>query len=176
MQCDTHKRHLPPQSCFLLTQVISCPFGAGYICIVKFETDILFIHYTIYFMTHKVHMKDLHFDNRIWSNEVRFFKDEIAIFESRLGELVTKNTDKEMLAELEHFQNQFIRQNEVADETLHALHQADAGLAKFAEDHPIANDRVLMDDHSNMRETMQSFRDRYNGLKADFQKFSAKWM
>lgn len=127
-------------------------------------------------MTHPVYLKNLHYDCRLWANELRFCKEEIAIFEARLGELVTKNTNKDMLAELEHFQNQFIRQNELIDELAHEIKLADAELAKFAQDHTTATDRIHMQDHPELREKMDMFRKRYADLKADFQRFSAKWM
>jgi hypothetical protein len=129
-------------------------------------------------MSHKttVHIADLHFDLRVWSNELKFFKEEIGIFEHRLEELVSKNTAKEMLAELEHFQNQFIRQNEAADEMAKKVREADALLAQFAQEHTVATDRVRMDDHVGLREEMESYRSRYQGIKVDFQRFSAKWM
>ena len=129
-------------------------------------------------MSHKttVHIADLHFDLRIWGNELKFVKDEIAIFEHRLEELVNKNTNKEMLAELEHFQNQFIRQNEATDEMAKKVRAADAELAKFAQAHTVATEHVRMDDHMGLREDLESYRSRYSSIKADFQRFSAKWM
>jgi hypothetical protein len=122
------------------------------------------------------YINDLHFEHQLWLNEIRFVADEIKIFEKRLGELVSKNTDREMLAELEHFQNQFIRQRESVDILSHELREEDANLAKYAQEHPVAIDRVHFTDHTETREKVDSFRQRYAGLKADFQRFSAKWM
>ncbi|MCB0786643.1 MAG: hypothetical protein KDC02_20845, partial [Flavobacteriales bacterium] len=62
------------------------------------------------------HINDLHFEHQVWLNNLRFYKDEIAIFEHRLEDVVTRNTDREFLAQVEHFQNQYIREKEVIDE------------------------------------------------------------
>lgn len=122
------------------------------------------------------HISDLHFDLRVWATEFSFFKEEISLFENRLGELVGKNTNKDMLAELEHFQNQFIRNNEVADEMAKKIREADATLAHFAQEHPVAVDRVRMDDHVALRDEVEQYRTHYNELKDAFRHFMAKWM
>ena len=43
--------------------------------------------------THQDHiyLKDLHFEHRLWLNELKFVKDEIDIFTHRLSEVEIKN-------------------------------------------------------------------------------------
>lgn len=123
-----------------------------------------------------VYMRDLHFELKVWINELQFFKEELRFFESRLEEVAMRNTDREALINVEHFQNQFIRQKEVIDETRHDVKQAENQLEKFAKEHPIASDHVYFDDHTNLRESMNTFRDIYNDLKKDYLRFLAKWM
>ena len=60
----------------------------------------------------KKHIDELHFEHRIWTNNMKFYRDELKIFENRLEELVTRNTKLEVTAQIEHFQNQFILQRE----------------------------------------------------------------
>ena len=36
----------------------------------------------------------LHFEHRLWANELNFFADELKIYEHRLEELVNKYTSK----------------------------------------------------------------------------------
>ena len=56
--------------------------------------------------THKhIYMKDLYFELKVWLNELNFFKEEVGFFENRLMEVARKNTDRQMMVELEHFQN-----------------------------------------------------------------------
>jgi len=42
-------------------------------------------------VTHK-HIGELHFDHRMWLNALRFYKDEIVIFEHRMEDIVKRNT------------------------------------------------------------------------------------
>lgn len=121
-------------------------------------------------------MKDLHFELKVWLNELKFFKEELAFFEKRLMEVSQKNTQREMMMEVEHFQNQFIRQLEVIDETRHEVKQAENVLEKFAKEHPIASDHAYFEDHSKLRESMNVFRDIYTDLKKEYLRFLAKWL
>ena len=51
-------------------------------------------------------------ENKEWTSNLSFYKDEIKIMENRLVEITSKNTSKEILAQVEHFQNQLIIQKE----------------------------------------------------------------
>ena len=62
-----------------------------------------------------------HFEHTQWKRELLFWVDELKFFNQELGEIVSKWTDKDVLAQLEHFQNQFIRQSEVIDTLLHDI-------------------------------------------------------
>jgi hypothetical protein len=63
----------------------------------------------------------LHLEHRQWIAELNFYKEEIRIFESYLENVVNRNTAIEARAQVEHFQNQFIREKEVIDELKHKL-------------------------------------------------------
>ncbi|MFN3875592.1 MAG: hypothetical protein ACK4L7_06740 [Flavobacteriales bacterium] len=56
-----------------------------------------------------------------WLNALRFRKEEVGISEQRLEALVGTRLPAEAMAELEHFQNQFIREKEVIDELRHDI-------------------------------------------------------
>ena len=64
----------------------------------------------------------VHFEHRLWVNELDFFADEIRIYERQLEELIRKSAEKDAMQELEQFQNQFIRQKEVLDTLQHDIH------------------------------------------------------
>jgi hypothetical protein len=119
-------------------------------------------------------LTDLHFEHRLWANELNFFADELKIYEHRLEELVNKYTKQEMLAELEQFQNQFIRQKEVLDELRHNIkvHEQKIGQAlQRGEEAPTDPDF-----HEYMRGEITSFRNIYKELKAKFFNFMRKYM
>ncbi len=58
-----------------------------------------------------------------WDKLLKFYDDEIGVFESRLEEVVTKNTGSGLLGEAEHFQNQFILQKEQFDLLQHDINE-----------------------------------------------------
>ncbi|HQW06335.1 MAG: hypothetical protein IPH05_01905 [Flavobacteriales bacterium] len=124
----------------------------------------------------RVHIGDLHNDHKLWLNTLEFCKQEIDILEHRMEEIVKRNTGKEVMAELEHFQNQYIRQREVIDELRHDLKQHENELVKEAMDHPVAIDHRLFGDHAEQRDAMHTFEKLYNELKAEFMRWLVKRM
>jgi hypothetical protein len=116
----------------------------------------------------------LHFEHQLWTNELRFFEDEINIYEGYLGDLVTQSNDKEMLAKLEHFQNQFIRQKEVLDELNSDIHKHEQHLSLLLQDDQDSND-VDDEQHQEMSERIDRFKTIYSELKQNFLKFFAAY-
>ena len=126
--------------------------------------------------TKQIYISDLHFEHRIWLSELKFRKEEINIFEKRLGEIVVRNSDKNMLAKLEQFQNQFIREKEVIDELRHKIKEHENHLAHYAHEHPVAIEHQHFGDHKQLRNEMKSFREIYFVLKEDFFRYLNEWM
>jgi hypothetical protein len=123
-----------------------------------------------------VHIGDLHSDHVLWIATLDFCKQEIGILERRMEEIAARNTHTDVLAELEHFQNQYIRQREVIDELRHEIKQHENVLEKEARDHPIAVDHRLFADHTGHREAMVTFEKLYRELKAEFMQWLVKRM
>lgn len=119
---------------------------------------------------------DLHFEHQLWSNQLRFFQDELRVFEDRLAEVIERNSATEIRAEGEHFQNQFIREKEVIDELLHDMKIQEQELANYAKDHPVAIDHKYFEDHFNLEDRMAMFNKIYSELKQEFMRYLSKWM
>lgn len=64
---------------------------------------------------------DLHEENKEWLNKLAFYKDELKVMQNRVSEIAAKNTAKDVLASVEHFQNQLIIQRNNIDELAHSL-------------------------------------------------------
>lgn len=110
-----------------------------------------------------------------WKRELSSTKEEIKSFEQELTDLACKNHNREVLAHVEHFQNNFIRQKEVIDELRHDLPDS-----RYKVEH-IFNSRYQSDDqehdiHANLSDRMETFRKLYNELKDDFQKFETEYL
>lgn len=124
--------------------------------------------------TTKKSIEKLHFDHRLWMNELSFFSDELKVYERRLEDLVTKNNDKKVLGLLEQFQNQFIRQREVLEELHHNIkvHEQKIGEAiRRGKEVPIDPDF-----HNSIKGEMESYRRIYRDLKRKFFGFLAKYL
>ena len=121
------------------------------------------------------HIDELHFENQLWIQEVKFYKEELFVFNKRLIE-ANKYSDKKILARIEHYQNQFILQNEVADTLLHDLNLHEQYLIDTAKQFPVAIDRRAFKDHPEMRERITIFLKIYRELRNDYMKFLAEVM
>lgn len=124
--------------------------------------------------TTRKYIGDLHFDHMEWLNALRFYKDELGIFEHRLEDIVRRNTHAEVMAELEHFQNQFIREREVIDELRHDIKQHENLIEKEAKDHPVAVDHRYFTDHVELRDRMETYEKIYRELRHDYSRWLAK--
>ena len=82
--------------------------------------------------THIQQIQTQHFEHRVWMNELKFYEDEVKIFEHQLEVLVGKGI-KELLPNLEKFQNKFIRHKEVLDELMHDIKIHEHALAEAFE-------------------------------------------
>jgi hypothetical protein len=119
----------------------------------------------------------LHLEYRNWMNELSFCKEEIGIFEGHLENVVNRTTVTAVRAQVEHFQNQFIRQKEVVDELKHKLHISERQLAGFVKElSGLGLESIRMDNHSKLREDVKIFRKLYTELKEEFRRFEADHM
>ena len=124
----------------------------------------------------KVHLNELHFELNLWLNEFKFYKDEIMIFTHRLEDIVSRNTGIEVMKEVEHFQNQYIRQTEVIDELRHEVKQHENMLEAEVKKNPVAVDHRLFEDHTDLRDQVDQFKKIYNELKGEFMRFLSERM
>ncbi len=118
----------------------------------------------------------LHLNHQLWNNEIKFFADEVNIFESYLEEFVKKMQPehRDLMADLEHFQNQFIRQKEVLDELRHDIRLSEQKLSKEIQQGVRMTDEDKIQ-HQEMKERMETFRKIYRELKTEFYEYMTKW-
>lgn len=60
-------------------------------------------------------LQDIHFDQRLWINKIKFYKNQLDILQENLEKMVKFSCDPECMAEVEQYQNKFIVYKEVAD-------------------------------------------------------------
>lgn len=105
-----------------------------------------------------------------------FYRDEMEIMKRRLAEVASKNTDKEVQAMVEHFQNQLILQDEQSDILRHDVGEYEKVIQVHIEKNEVAADHVKWNDHSHMRNRIETFENTMNDLRKDLIGFLAKWM
>lgn len=120
----------------------------------------------------RVYVKDLSFDHELWDNEMKFYRNELEIFEHRLEQDVVRLSDRQALSELEHFQNQFIRQNEVLDLLNKRVRQNRKNIARASVKGTIADDHQLVKDYIDLRDEFEIFEKIYFDLKKKFVDFN----
>jgi hypothetical protein len=108
-----------------------------------------------------------------WKYELSSIKQEIRHFEHHLEKLLLKKLPKELLIQVEHFQNLFICQKEVIDKLRHDLPDSGNKVQNIFNSlrSPIrheAEDEVLTE---GLDDRMQTFRKIYAEIKQDFRRF-----
>ena len=125
-------------------------------------------------------LSDLHFSHKLWQKEMNFYLDEITIYEGYLAEVAQRWTNKDVLSELEHFQNQFIIQKEQAEILSHDVKTTQESLEKFAKNNQTAIDHKYFDSsadlHLKMADRVETYKKIYSELKANFRNFLSKYM
>ena len=117
----------------------------------------------------------LHNEYQLWMRELIFYKEEIKIFERHLEDVITKNRRTPVAAQVEQFQNQFIREKEVIDELKHKLNCSEKQLAGFVKEvSGLGLESIKMDNHPTLREDMKTFRNIFNDLKTNYKKFEKR--
>lgn len=117
-----------------------------------------------------------HDEHRDWMSKLKFYEDEILILKNRLSEIVTKNTQKDILAQAEHFQNQLIVQKENIDEISHSITVDEDLIQKAVDKKPKFVDQLNTEPHAKEKLAMESFDKNFTELRAEFNKFASKIM
>lgn len=118
----------------------------------------------------------LHEDHKIWLNKLAFYKDELLIMQNRISEIAKKNTSKEVLSFVEHFQNQLIVQREQIDILNHDIKKHESFLEAAANKNPTAIDHQKFPDHLIRRDSVETFEKIFNDLRKELIGFLSKWM
>ncbi len=115
-------------------------------------------------------------DHNQWLSTIDFYKTELGILENRLTEIASKNTEKEVLAGVEHFQNQFIIQKNNIDELRHMINEHIQHVVHDTKKHAGRIEDGLVTEHEKMKEEFMSFEKVVEELRHEFNAYASKWM
>ena len=119
-------------------------------------------------------IEQFHGELQSWKHELSNFKQEIRHFEEQLGKLTGQNLSKELLAQIEHFQNTFICHKEVIDRLRHDLPDSRHKVEHIF--HNRHGDHMTQKMEDDLKERMEMFRRVYEEVRSDFRQFEAEWM
>jgi hypothetical protein len=102
--------------------------------------------------------------------------EHLSVLQKRLAEVSFKNTGKEVMADVEHFQNQIIVQRNNLEELSHGIYEH---IHHVVEDSRVHAGRVaqpLVEEHGQKKDEFQSLMHVIKGLRSEFNHFIAKWI
>ena len=111
-----------------------------------------------------------------WKHELSSIKQEIRHFEQHLESMSAKNLPKDLLAQVEHFQNSFICQKEVIDKLRHDLPDSRHKVENIFNGSYGNPDQEGMRAHDLLRDRMDMFRRIYDEVREHFRRFESEWM
>ena len=117
-----------------------------------------------------------HQEHEAWMNKLAFYDDEIVIMQNRISEITSKNTSKDVLAKVEHFQNQLIIQKKHIDDLRHKIRRDEKKLEANINANPVASDHRKIEDHSDERAFMEGFELNINEIRSHLNHFLAQHM
>lgn len=126
--------------------------------------------------TEVLYNENLHFEHKQWQSELAFWEDELKSFKNRLNELIPRWTNKEVLAQLEHYQNEFILHEGIIDKLQETIEKHETRIAAQVNSGRESLDTALTKKHIEFRNQMETQRQIYADLKKDFFRFLSKTM
>lgn len=125
-------------------------------------------------MSENKYIAEMHAEHRLWQSQLLLAKDQLKSFQNRLSEVNTANTSKEIRAEIEKFQNQFISEREVIDILIHDIREDEFNLAKKVQENNVATEHRKFQENTLLMERMAIFNKIFLELGVNFTRFISK--
>ena len=125
-------------------------------------------------MIQEKYITELHAEHRLWKSQLLLAKDQLKSFQNRLDEVNTANTAKNILAEIEQFQNRFIGETEVIETLLHDIGEEDVKLAENVRVNNVASEHRKSSENKALMERMDIFNKLFFELGLKFTSFLSK--
>lgn len=121
-----------------------------------------------------VYIFDLHTEHLDWLKALDFYEDDSKVLKNRLAEVIAKNSQSEVKAMVESYQNRlFIQDNEI-DELRHYIREAEKEIEANVKANPIASDHRKVADNVQLRDRFETFKTLFADLKSEFNEFAGK--
>lgn len=111
-------------------------------------------------------------EHAAWQNKIGSFRTELKLLNQDLSGIVSKYTPREVPAKSEHFQNQFILQNEVLDIMRHDFKQYENKLEANIEKPGKNEIGSILEEHQQHVNRLTDYEKLFKELKDEFNEFS----
>jgi hypothetical protein len=109
-----------------------------------------------------------HEETMAWLRCLEFLRQENSHLKNRLAEVVDGSTDRDFLAQAEHFQNQFIIKDEYLDEIRHDVNGQERCLLGQVRRRETGMDELLRQVQRKLRGQMDYLEREFTGLRNQF--------
>ena len=127
-------------------------------------------------MKTKKNIYDLHEDNKTWLSNLNFYKDDLLLMQKRIEEIAKKNNSKEVLAPIEHYQNQLIVQKEQLDILAHDVREIETTLEKAVNKNPTAIDHQHFPEQTELADRVLTYEKLFKDMRNELGHFLSKHM
>jgi hypothetical protein len=121
-----------------------------------------------------VYIFDLHAEHLEWLKALDFYEDDCKVLKNRLAEVIAKNSQSEVKAKVESYQNRLIIQENEIDELRHYIREAEKEIEANVKVNPIASDHRKVADNVQLRDRFETFKTLFAELKLEFNEFAGK--
>lgn len=119
-------------------------------------------------------LKKMLTEHGTWQTKIASFRTELKLLNQDLSNIVSKHAPREVPAKAEHFQNQFILQNEVLDIMRHDFKQYENMLEANIEKPGKNEIGVILLGHQQHVDRLNDYDKLFKELKDEFNEFSSK--
>ena len=116
-------------------------------------------------------LEQFHHETMTWIRSIDFYKQENSHLMNRLTEVVDGTTDREFLAQAEHFQNQFIIKDEFMDILRHDVNEQAKRLLDRQRRREAVLDNELETGQLALREQVAYLEKDFTELRNDFNRY-----
>jgi hypothetical protein len=105
-----------------------------------------------------------------------FYKLELKYLQKRLGDIVKENTNQDILAQAEQFQNLFIITQDNLDEMHHLIKARLGAVERIIKKKPSHTDEKTIEEGSKYSQSVHNTEKSFASLKLRFNKFLGKYL
>ncbi|ARV15058.1 hypothetical protein [Polaribacter sp. SA4-12] len=123
-----------------------------------------------------IYNSNMHFEHLQWKEELSFWNDELKFFNDKINELIKRGANKNVLAKLAHYQNEFILHITIMGIIHGGIEELEIKIATQSEENTSAFDKKMIKIHGDFRVKFKRQRKVYSNLKKSFFRFIKIYM